>query len=214
MVQRQSRLCDGRIVPVAAGQNVTGINAQLLLASITVTSPNGGETWSVGSSHDITWTSTGTIADVKIEYSTDSGTSYTTVIASTANTGSYAWTVPGTLSTTCMVRVSDAADGDPLDASDAVFTIVSPITDSITVTAPNGGGRTGRWVQAMISPGARPAPSPTYASNIPPTTAAIGAMLSPQLPTPAHMPGPFPTCLPRPAHAGQRCCQCCGKRCQ
>ena len=114
------------LVPVAAGQNVTGINAQLLLASITVTSPNGGETWSVGSSHDITWTSTGTIADVKIEYSTDSGTSYTTVIASTANTGSYAWTVPGTLSTTCMVRVSDAADGDPLDASDAVFIITAP----------------------------------------------------------------------------------------
>ena len=128
------------LVPVAAGQNVTGINAQLLLASLTVTSPNGGENWSVGSSHDITWTSTGTIADVKIEYSTDA--------ADELDHGHrfdsqrrilYAWTVPGTPSTTCMVRVSDAADGDPLDASDAVFTIVSPITDSITVTAPNGG---------------------------------------------------------------------------
>ena len=36
------------LVPVAAEQNVTGINAQLQLPNITVTSPNGGEGWAVG----------------------------------------------------------------------------------------------------------------------------------------------------------------------
>ena len=38
--------------------------------SITVTSPNGGESWTVGTSHNITWTSTGTVGNVNIDYST------------------------------------------------------------------------------------------------------------------------------------------------
>ena len=92
-------------------------------AIITVTSPNGGESWGVGSAHAITWTSTGTIANVKIEYSTNSGTGWTAVIASTANNGSYAWTIPNTPSATCLVRVSDASNAASFDVSDAVFAI-------------------------------------------------------------------------------------------
>src|SRR5438445_12186179 len=37
----------------------------------TVTAPNGGENWTVGTSRAITWTATGTIANVKLEYSMD-----------------------------------------------------------------------------------------------------------------------------------------------
>ena len=44
---------------------------------LTVTLPDGGENWMVTPSHDITWTSTGTIANVSIEYSTDGGTNWT-----------------------------------------------------------------------------------------------------------------------------------------
>ena len=88
----------------------------------------------VGSAHNITWTSTGTIANVKIESSTDSGSSYTTVIASTANNGSYVWTIPNTPSTTCLVRVSDASNAAVNDVSNAVFSIVS-VTISGTVTS-------------------------------------------------------------------------------
>ncbi len=91
--------------------------------SVTVTAPNGGENWTVGASKNITWTSTGSIANVKIEYSTNSGSTYTTVIASTANNGTYAWTVPNTASTTCRVRVSDAAAATTNDVSNANFTI-------------------------------------------------------------------------------------------
>jgi hypothetical protein len=110
------------------------------LATITVTSPNGGEIWAVGSSHNITWTSTGTIANVKIEYSTNGGTGWTTVIASTTNNGTYSWTVPNTPSTQCLVRVSEASAGTPADMSNAVFSIVSSsITISGTVTS-NGVG--------------------------------------------------------------------------
>lgn len=93
--------------------------------TITVTSPNGGESWTRSSVHSITWSSTGTVGDVKIEYSTNNGSSWTTIIASTANDGSYSWTLPSTTSTTCKVRISEASDGSPTDMSNAVFSIVS-----------------------------------------------------------------------------------------
>ncbi|NIN35066.1 MAG: hypothetical protein GTN53_27740, partial [Candidatus Aminicenantes bacterium] len=104
--------------------------------TLTVTSPNGGENWEGGFDQTITWTSTGSIPNVKIEYSTDSGASWNTIASSTENDGAYEWYVPNTPSSVCLVRVSDIA-GPAADISDAVFTIVQRRT--VTVTAPNGG---------------------------------------------------------------------------
>jgi hypothetical protein len=90
---------------------------------IAVTSPNGGEHWCVDSTYDITWSSSG-IAQVKIEYTTDGGSSWSTIEPSIpAVTGIYAWTVWDTISTNCKVRICDAADNDPCDESDNSFTI-------------------------------------------------------------------------------------------
>ncbi len=109
--------------------------------SLTLTYPNGGENLSGGDVESITWESTGTgVPDVRLEYSTDGGTNWETIIASTTNDGSYSWTVPSTPSTTCLVRVSDATDGDPVSQSNAVFTILEdPRVPEITLTYPNGG---------------------------------------------------------------------------
>ncbi len=93
--------------------------------SVTVTSPNGGETWATGTGHAITWSASG-FASARIEYSTNNGTAWTDVTPSTpAAAGTYAWTVPATLSTQCLVRVSDAADGSPSDQSNGAFTIAA-----------------------------------------------------------------------------------------
>ena len=105
-------------------------------STITVTAPNGGESWEGGTAQNITWTSTGTINNVKIEYSTNSGSSWNTITASTTNSGSYNWTVPNTPFTNCLIKVSDV-DGPAVDQSNAVFTILTQRT--ITVTSPNGG---------------------------------------------------------------------------
>jgi len=96
--------------------------------AISVTQPNGGETWAVGSSRNITWTSTGVSANVKIEYSANSGSSYTLITASTANDGTHPWTIPGPVSANCLVKVSDAASPSLFDVSDAAFFIV-PFAD-------------------------------------------------------------------------------------
>jgi endonuclease/exonuclease/phosphatase family metal-dependent hydrolase len=101
--------------------------------SVTVVSPNGGESWTVGSTHALTWTSSN-VTNVKLEYTAD-GTAWSVLSASTpASAGSYTWTVPNTVTTTARVRVSDAADATVSDTSNAVFTIASgtPPPDSTT----------------------------------------------------------------------------------
>jgi YD repeat-containing protein len=105
-------------------------------AYITITSPNGGEFWVTNTNHDITWTTIGPVGNVKIEYSLNNGASWTTIVSSTLNDGSFTWTVPGTTSDNCLVKITDI-DNYPTDSSDAVFSIVLP--PGITVTSPNGG---------------------------------------------------------------------------
>src|SRR5207253_2431650 len=102
--------------------------------SLTITAPNAGESWSIGSTQTITWTKTGAIANVKLEYSTDGGTTYPNlIVASTpAASLSYAWTVPDAIGTAVRVRVTDTGDASVFDDSNANFAIKG----SLTVTAP------------------------------------------------------------------------------
>ncbi|OGD18270.1 MAG: hypothetical protein A2W03_14105 [Candidatus Aminicenantes bacterium RBG_16_63_16] len=125
-------------VTVSAGQTTTTDVYLGDSGTLTLTAPNGGEVLNVGQSFSITWTSSGTLGNVKLEYSTNSGTNWTTIIASTENDGSYSWTVPNTPSITCLARVSET-DGNPSDTSNAVFTIGVVVSPTITVGSPNGG---------------------------------------------------------------------------
>ena len=108
---------------------------QIIEPTITLTSPNG-ENWQAGSGHNITWITDGTVGNVHIEYSVNNGSNWADIVASTANTGSYSWTIPNAVSANCKVRISET-DGSPSDISDAVFTISA--VPQITVTSPNGG---------------------------------------------------------------------------
>jgi len=117
--------------------NRDGFLAWIYENSITVTAPNGGETYSVGLTQNITWLTAGKVGNLKIEYTTDSGTTWIEIVASTKNDGTYEWTVPNDVSETCLVRITDTENGDVSDTSDAVFTISDkPV---IIVTSPNGG---------------------------------------------------------------------------
>jgi hypothetical protein len=122
------------------------------IGSITVTAPNGGENWPTGGVRNITWARTGVVNSVKLEYSTNNGTAWSTIIASVpAVPSTYAWTVPTTPTTQGLVRVSwtvsdtinDMSNG-PFTISVATFPIITTSPDSITVTLPVGGGTTDR----------------------------------------------------------------------
>lgn len=106
--------------------------------TITVLQPNGGESWEIESDQEVTWTSTGSIPTVKIEYSLDGGATFQSIVESTPNDGSHPWNVPQEISDQCVVRISDAADPSVSDMSDAQFTIFET-PKTITVTSPNGG---------------------------------------------------------------------------
>jgi len=103
--------------------------------SFTVTSPNGGEAWLVGSSHDITWSWNGSVSYVKLEYSTDGGTNYNLIADSVSNNGTYTWQIPDNVSGQVRVKVSDTNDAEANDTSNADFRIRC----AFTLTAPNGG---------------------------------------------------------------------------
>ena len=94
--------------------------------TITLSSPNGCESWTAGTSHNITWTSTG-VTNVKIEYSLNNGLTWTTITSITgADAGSYPWIVPNSPSMNCIVRISDTSNSTINDLSDVSFVISQP----------------------------------------------------------------------------------------
>jgi hypothetical protein len=107
--------------------------------SITITAPNGGESWQVASSHNITWTSSD-VSNVTISYSVDGGTTYADIATNVANTNTQAWTVPNQVAATCRVKVVDASDASVADVSNANFAIVAQSgTDNASGTASSDG---------------------------------------------------------------------------
>ena len=109
--------------------------------SITVVSPNGGEVWPAGSEQEILWTSTDFTGQVRIEGSIDGGSTFEEIAASTNNNGTFLFSVPNEESNTCVIKISDASDGDPFDVSDAFFTIsAGPIGEEIIVTNTDDSG--------------------------------------------------------------------------
>lgn len=120
---------------------------------VTVTYPNGGETLTAGNSVNVTWTWSGSFTTVNIDYSTNGGSTWTSIVANTANDGSYAWTVPSSATTQGRVRVSG---GTATDMSNANFTISVPSGSYATIpytTGFEGGALDAYWQTAVTADG-------------------------------------------------------------
>jgi len=98
---------------------------------VTVTSPNGGESWYAGTVHTITWGASDNvgISSTDIDYTYDGGINWYDVADLLGNPGEYDWTVPNTLSSQCLVRVTcmDGSSNSGSDESDNYFTILEPV---------------------------------------------------------------------------------------
>ena len=103
--------------------------------SITVTSPDSSSSWETGTTHLLTWTSTGSISDVKIELFKDDVFELE-IISSTPNDGDFSWTIPSGLdsSTQYQVKITDVSNSLVNNYGDYFEIYVS---DSITVTSPD-----------------------------------------------------------------------------
>ena len=108
--------------------------------SITVTSPTSSTIWAKGYSADISWTSIGTISNVKIDlYKGD--TFNQTIVSSTANDGSYTWTQVDTslaAGSDYKIRISSTIDSSIYGESDE-FQITHEMV-FITKWGSNGSG--------------------------------------------------------------------------
>lgn len=96
--------------------------------AIDLLQPNdGGDIFLVSNKRFIIWQVQAGISNVKLQYSTTGNAGpWTTITASTpAATGSYAWTIPNTTSVNCYVRISNAANNNVYDISDAPFYILN-----------------------------------------------------------------------------------------
>ncbi len=101
-------------------------------AQIQFTSPAGGENWPLGSNQEITWTSQGTMENVRIDYTDGSG--WSAITPSTSDDGSYSWTVPtsGTPGSNWQIKVSE--DGGTVYSISNNF---SGVAEPTIVTSPN-----------------------------------------------------------------------------
>lgn len=91
--------------------------------SITVLSPNGGETWTAGSIYDITWTSTKLDSNTNVNIAFISGGT-SVPIATVLNSGVYSWTLPfGNGATGLKISITSALNTSVSDTSDGTFTV-------------------------------------------------------------------------------------------
>ncbi len=121
------------------------IRVQFIPNTVQLLQPNGGEFWIQGQTKQIRWTRTGDVGNVRLEYSTNNGSTWTQIVASTpALPGSYNWVIPPTPTTQGKVRVTWTDSSNVTDQSDNVFTISGPAAlisianDSLRATAQYG----------------------------------------------------------------------------
>jgi len=100
-----------------------------------LTAPNGGEVWWAGINQNITWNinSIASGANVKLEYSTNNGSTWNLITASTTNDGTEPWFVANANSTQCLVKIT-SLQNNLSDISNAVFTI----KPAVSIISPNG----------------------------------------------------------------------------
>lgn len=163
--------------------------------SVTVTSPNGGEVWDSGSTHDITWTAAssdpgGTINTIDIVLSTDGGATYpTTLVSGIANTGSYSWTIGDPKSVTMKVKIV-ATDNHGLVGFDESDNVFDPADEQISIPTPTPTPEPES--NTDLSPTPSPEPSPTPSPTDEPT------LTDTSTPTPSPTPEPTPANEPTP----------------
>jgi hypothetical protein len=109
-------------------------------AALTLTQPNTGVAWPIGSQQTIKWThNLGAASWVRVEASHDGGASWELVEDSlknaTSSSGTFVWAVTGPETAQGRIRVT-WLNGPASDASDANFNVVAPF---VTMTAPKAG---------------------------------------------------------------------------
>lgn len=112
-------------------------------ADVTITSPNGGEYWEIGDTHQVTWIATDNISvdSLSIFFSFTNGIMWLRIASGEPNDSSFDWTVFGPPSDSCLMRIVayDWGGSAAADTSDSLFETFDSTSPSIALLYPNGG---------------------------------------------------------------------------
>ena len=94
--------------------------------SITLLSPNGGESWTAGFTMEVSWTGQDLGSTLRIEFSPDGGNEwlYLADVSSAPEGGAFPVIVPNYPGTNSLLKITDFANPAVRDSSDAPFTVV------------------------------------------------------------------------------------------
>jgi hypothetical protein len=111
-------------VSFPAVSDVSNANFTIAARTVTVTAPNGGETWVVGTNQTITWSSSNVTGNVNLDLNRGyPGGAWESVASNIANDGSEPWFVSLPISTQSRFRVTSVSFPTATDISNGDFTI-------------------------------------------------------------------------------------------
>ncbi len=116
--------------------------AVLTVADLQLTSPNGGESWPLGSTQTVTWNGPGIGPSIKLKLWRNGVFTGYFLTGIEDNDGSYTWKIPGTLTEGAGYRIQVyTPDYSFSDFSDADFDLApNPLgPNPLVLTSPNGG---------------------------------------------------------------------------
>lgn len=133
---RELSVPPGRDTQVAASKKSSAFS--IIEPSIAITAPVSADVFVAGDTHNITWTTVGTISnDLLLEYSLDGGQTYVQIATGLGNSKTYSWVLPGGISSdNAYVRITDN-QRTQVKATSQPFKILA--YPKITLTQPNGG---------------------------------------------------------------------------
>ena len=111
-------------------------NSTPLTYDISLSAPAASAAYAAGDEITITWSTsggTGTVSAVNLDYSTDGGSTFTSIVSATANDGSYVWTAPDISAQSITIRAQ---------ATDLLTVLDTDTSDAFSIGTEVGGGDT------------------------------------------------------------------------
>ncbi len=135
-VQETDAAVTGDTMFAASGSSNSTATSTPVTYGMSVTAPEATTSYNAGDDITITWSTasgTGAISAVNLDYSTDGGVTYSSIVTGTTNDGSYTWTAPDIAAQSVTVRAqgTDLVTVLATDTSDA-FSIGTDGTDTTT----------------------------------------------------------------------------------
>ena len=95
---------------------------------VTVLSPGTADVFNPDDDTEITWDATDTrdVVSRRISFSSDNGATWSVVDEAQGNTGTYDWTVPNEISTTCLIKIEATDAGGNVGSDESGVFIIEP----------------------------------------------------------------------------------------